>query len=42
MSVPRDATHKSAATAAADPPDDPPGTSFASDLLDFHGFVTGP
>ena len=29
-------------TAAADPPEDPPGTSLASDPARFHGFSTGP
>src|SRR3954454_24503774 len=33
VSVPRDAIHSSAATAAADPPDDPPGMRVTS-----HGF----
>ena len=31
-----------AATAAADPPEDPPGTSTASPSRRFHGFSTGP
>src|SRR4051812_20089761 len=31
-----------AATAAAEPPDEPPGTSFASKLLRCHGETTGP
>src|SRR5947209_5984848 len=31
-----------AATAAAEPPDEPPGTSFASEPLRRHGETTGP
>ena len=36
------AIHKSAATAAADPPDEPPGVKSSSLFLDFHGLTAGP
>src|SRR5690606_15178954 len=36
------ARHRSAATAEAEPPDEPPGVRSAFELLDFHGFFTGP
>src|SRR5580704_1188853 len=36
------ARHSSAATALADPPDDPPGVSSALEVFDFHGLTTGP
>ena len=36
------ARHRSAATAEADPPDDPPGVRSALEAFDFHGFTTGP
>ena len=42
VSVAVAARHKSAATAAADPPDDPPGTSATLDPLRRQGLVTGP
>ena len=42
VSVPREATQRSPETAAADPPDDPPGTSSLSEFTDFHGFLTEP
>src|SRR3569833_2240675 len=34
--------HRSAATAEAEPPDEPPGVSTAFDALDRHGLTTGP
>src|SRR5688500_14132543 len=34
--------HNPAATAEADPPDEPPGTSFASEACRRHGLSTGP
>ena len=40
VSVPIAARHKSAATADADPPEDPPGVSNLSEI--FHGFITLP
>ena len=36
------ARHRSAATAEAEPPDEPPGVSSAFEPVDFHGFLTGP
>ncbi|MNC44227.1 hypothetical protein D3C75_931270 [compost metagenome] len=36
------ARHRSEATAEAEPPDEPPGVSSASELLAFQGFFTGP
>ena len=43
MSDPVAAKHKSAATAEAEPPDDPPGTNFLSiSFFDFQGFTTLP
>ena len=36
------ARHRSAATAEAEPPDEPPGVSSAFESVDFHGFLTGP
>src|SRR5580704_8078492 len=42
VSVPVAARHRSAATAADEPPDEPPGTSLALLLLARHGLITGP
>ena len=42
VSVPTAPEHSRAATAAAEPPDEPPGTSFASDPRRRHGETTGP
>src|SRR5215475_12502654 len=42
VSVPMAPTQSRAATAAADPPDEPPGTSLAVDPLRRHGDTTGP
>src|SRR5271169_5522977 len=42
VSVPVAPTHKLAATAAAEPPDEPPGTSLASSPRRRHGEATGP
>ena len=36
------ARHRSAATADAEPPEEPPGVSGAFEPRDFHGFVTEP
>src|SRR6202007_1214948 len=42
VSVPVAPTHRPAATAAAEPPDEPPGTSFWSQPRRRHGDTTGP
>src|SRR6516225_12274209 len=42
VSVPTAPRQRPAATAAAEPPDEPPGTSFASEPLRRHGDTTGP
>src|SRR5271163_2969835 len=42
VSVPVAPRQRLAATAAAEPPEEPPGTSFASDPLRRHGDTTGP
>ena len=42
VSVPVAPKARRAATAAADPPEEPPGTSFASEPARFQGFSTGP
>ena len=42
VSVPVAPRQSRAATAAAEPPDEPPGTSFASEPLRRHGEITGP
>ena len=42
VSVPVAPRHRPAATAAAEPPDEPPGTSFASDPSRRHGLTAGP
>ena len=42
VSVPVAPTHRCAATAAADPPEEPPGTSFVSAPRRRHGDTTGP
>src|SRR5215470_8613789 len=42
VSVPVAPTQRPAATAAAEPPEEPPGTSFASEPLRRHGDTTGP
>ena len=43
VSVPIDATQEPSATAAADPPEEPPGTSFSDGLFLFcQGLTTGP
>src|SRR3569832_78356 len=42
VSVPVAARHRSPATAAAAPPDEPPGTSFAFEPRERHGMITGP
>ncbi len=41
VSVPVAPRQSCAATAAAEPPEEPPGTSFASDPLRRHGDTTG-
>src|SRR5580692_8197463 len=42
VSVPVAPRQRLAATAAAEPPDEPPGTSFASEPCRRHGDTTGP
>ena len=42
VSVPVAAKHKSAETADADPPEDPPGDSFLLLFASCHGFTTSP
>src|SRR5258707_13326058 len=42
VSVPTAPRQRPAATAAAEPPDEPPGTSFTSEPLRRHGDTTGP
>ncbi len=42
MSVPVAARQRLPDTAAADPPDEPPGTSFAFEPRERHGLNTGP
>ena len=42
MSVPVAARHKSAATAAADPPEDPPGVKGTSEFPPRHGLIAAP
>ena len=42
VSVAVAAAHSHALTAAADPPDEPPGTSWALEPLERHGLITGP
>ena len=42
VSVPVAARHKFAETDAAEPPDEPPGTSLALELRARHGLITGP
>ena len=42
VSVPVAPRQRPAATAAAEPPEEPPGTSFASEPLRRHGDTTGP
>src|SRR5580704_16088604 len=42
VSVPVAPAQRFAATAAAEPPDEPPGTSFASEPWRRHGDTTGP
>src|SRR6185436_235598 len=42
VSVPVAPRQRCAATAAAEPPDDPPGTSAAFEFLRRHGDTTGP
>ena len=42
VSVPVVAKHRFAATAAADPPDDPPGVKSLLLFFDLHGFIHGP
>jgi hypothetical protein len=42
VSVPVAPRHRLAATAAAEPPDEPPGTSFAFEPARRHGDTTGP
>jgi hypothetical protein len=42
VSVPVAPRHRSAATAAADPPEDPPGVSAASELPARQGFTALP
>ena len=43
VSVPIDATHDPSATAAAEPPEEPPGTKLSlGEDLPFQGLITGP
>ena len=42
VSVPVAARHKFAETDAAEPPDEPPGTSLASEFFARHGLTVGP
>ena len=43
VSVPIEATQDPSATAAAEPPEEPPGTRLLfGSFLFFHGFITGP
>ena len=42
VSVAVAAAHSQAETAAAEPPDEPPGTSWAFELFARHGLITGP
>ena len=42
VSVPVAPAHSRADTAAAEPPDEPPGTSSASEPFAFHGLITRP
>src|SRR6516165_11956812 len=42
VSVPIAARHRSAATATAEPPDEPPGTSARLESVRRHGLIAGP
>ena len=42
VSVPVAPRQRSAATAAAEPPDEPPGVKFLTLSFSFHGFITSP
>src|SRR5437868_5159648 len=42
VSLPKEPIHNLAATAAADPPEEPPGVKFLSSDLRFHGLITAP
>jgi len=42
VSVPEAPRHRPAATAAAEPPDEPPGTSFCCEPRRRHGYTTAP